>query len=236
MSRCFFLEFYGGRGFSIGHSIVRVRCKISFFVRRTFFSCAKTWFLIWDIWKIRYAFFEVHRSRFFSDVHNFRNFAHDIACGNLSSLKGNVSSARGNAISPKGNVSSLQGNVSSAKGNAISPKGNVSSLKGNVSSAKGNVSSARGNAISPEGNVSSLIRNVSSARGNTISPKGNVSSLKGNMSSHMHASGSLPGPEPTVVASALVFLQKLLILGTPKKANVSNPFFQFSEFRDFSRL
>ena len=66
MSRCFFLEFYGGRGFSIGHSIVRVRCKISFFVRRTFFSCAKTWFLIWDIWKIRYAFFEVHRSRFFS--------------------------------------------------------------------------------------------------------------------------------------------------------------------------
>ena len=194
MSRFFFLEFYGGRGFSIGHSIVRVRCKISFFVRRTFFSCAKTWFLIWDIWKIRYAFFEVHRSRFFSDVHNFRNFAHDIACGNLSSLKGNVSSARGNAISPKGNVSSIQGNVSSAKGN------------------------------------------VSSAKGNAISPKGNVSSLKGNMSSHMHASGSLPGPEPTVVASALVFLQKLLILGTPKKSNVSNPFFQFSEFRDFSRL
>ena len=205
----------GGGGFrsvslSCGYGV-----KFRFFVRGTFFSCAKTWFLIWDIWKIRYAFFEVHRSRFFSDVHNFRNFAHDIACGNLSSLKGNVSSARGNAISPKGNVSSIQGNVSSAKGN---------------------VSSARGNAISPEGNVSSLIRNVSSARGNTISPKGNVSSLKGNMSSHMHASGSLPGPEPTVVASALVFLQKLLILGTPKKANVSNPFFQFSEFRDFSRL
>ena len=56
----------GGWGFSIGHSIVRIRCKISFFVRGTFFSCAKTWFLIWDIWKIRYAFFEVHRSRFFS--------------------------------------------------------------------------------------------------------------------------------------------------------------------------
>ena len=40
--------------------------KFRFFVRGTFFSCAKTWFLIWDIWKIRYAFFEVHRSRFFS--------------------------------------------------------------------------------------------------------------------------------------------------------------------------
>ena len=187
MSRFFSRILWGGGGFlsvtlSCGYGV-----KFRFFVRGTFFSCAKTWFLIWDIWKIRYAFFEVHRSRFFSDVHNFRNFAHDIACGNLSSLKGNVSSARGNAISP-------------------------------------------------EGNVSSLIRNVSSARGNTISPKGNVSSLKGNMSSHMHASGSLPGPEPTVVASALVFLQKLLILGTPKKSNVSNPFFQFSEFRDFSRL
>ena len=105
--------------------------------------------------------------------------------------------------------------MSSARGNTISPKGNVSSLQGNVSSLKGN---------------------VSSAKGNTISDKGNMSSLKGNMSSRMHASGSLPGPEPTVVASALVFLQKLLILGTPKKANVSNPFFQFSEFRDFSRL
>ena len=141
-------------------------------------------------------------------MHNLRNFAHDITCGNLSSRKGNVSS-------PKGNVSS-------PKGNAISPKGNVSSAKGNVSSLKGNVSSLQGN--------------VSSARGNTISPEGNVSSLKGNVSLRMHASGSLPGPEPTVVASALVFLQKLLILGTPKKSNVSNPFFQFSEFRDFSRL
>ena len=90
-----------------------------------------------------------------------------------------------------------------------------------MSFPKGNVSSARGNTISPKGNV----RNVR-----------NVSSLQGNVSSRMHASGSLPGPEPTVVASASVFLKKVLILGTPKKANVSNPFFQISEFRDFSRL
>ena len=99
----------------------------------------------------------------FFDVHNFRNFAHDIVCENLSSLKGNANSAKANAISPKGNVSSLKGNVSSAKGN------------------------------------------VSSARGNTISSKGNLISLTGNVSSRMHASGNLPGPEPT---SALVFLQK----------------------------
>ena len=112
-------------------------------------------------------------------------------------------------------MSFLNGNVSSARGNTISPKGNVSSLTGNVSSLKGN---------------------MNSAKGNTISPEGNLTSSKGNVSSRMHASGSLSGPEPTVVASALVFLQKLLILGTPEKANVSNPFFQFSEFRDFSRL
>ena len=181
------IHFFSFLNFAIFRAFKKGRVKFRFLCAEHFFSCAKTWFLIWDISKIRYAFFEVHRSRFFSDVHNFRNFAHDIACGNLRSLKGNVSSARGNAISPKGNVSSLQGNVSSA-------------------------------------------------RGNTISPEGNVRSLKGNVSLRMHASGSLPGPEPTVVASALVFIQKLLILGTPKKANVSNPFFQFSEFRDFSRF
>ena len=53
--------------------------------------------------------------------------------------------------------------------------------------------------------------------GNTISPEGNVSSHKGNVSLRMHASGSLPGPEPTVVASALVFLQKIADFRHPQK-------------------
>ena len=66
MSRFFSRILWGGGGFlsvtlSCGYGV-----KFRFFVRGTFFSCAKTWFLIWDIWKIRYAFFEVHRSRFFS--------------------------------------------------------------------------------------------------------------------------------------------------------------------------
>ena len=60
------IHFFSFLNFAIFRAFKKGRVKFRFFVRWTFFSCAKTWFLIWDIWKIRYAFFEVHRSRFFS--------------------------------------------------------------------------------------------------------------------------------------------------------------------------
>ena len=56
----------GGGGFQSVSLSCGYGVKFRFLCAEHFFSCAKTWFLIWDIWKIRYAFFEVHRSRFFS--------------------------------------------------------------------------------------------------------------------------------------------------------------------------
>ena len=116
----------------------------------------------------------------------------------------------------------LKGNFIFPKGNLISPKRNANSLQGTMISPKGNMISRKGNMFSPQGNM--------------ISPKGNMVSPKGIAMVRGVWSGSLPGPEPNVVASALVFLEKWLILGTSKKSNVSNPFFHFSELRDFSRL
>ena len=72
--------------------------------------------------------------------------------------------------------------------------------------------------------------------GAMISPKGNVISPKRTATVRGVSSGSLPGPDPNVVVSALVFLQKGSIFGPSKKPNVPNSFFHFSELRDFSRI
>ena len=170
---------WGGGGFlsvtlSCGYGV-----KFRFFVRGTFFSCAKTWFLIWDIWKIRYAFFEVHRSRFFS------------MCTIWEIL----------------HTTSLAETWAPVKETWVPLKETWVPLK-----------ETRFHLKETWFPVHAFLRSLFGPR-----------CLR-------QIFAPVPGPEPTVVASALVFLEKLLILGTPKKANVSNPFFQFSEFRDFSRL
>ena len=68
--------------------------------------------------------------------------------------------------------------------------------------------SAKRNMISPERNMILLEGNMILPQGNMISHKGNMVLPKGIATVRGVSSGSLPGPEPNVVASALVFLEK----------------------------